>query len=174
MSFCFTRGTTVYVTGPVLQEAGGVSAMSTSWARSCSSVWGGTAKNTLYYQMVATRISLTKWSETTSSQVLEIDCSCYRMQLCMKQQSSFAGYPSTVWLSVRPAFLEGRCVSLVVHVYIVQVFSQGWILPYHQWHHCMREPSSIHNYAYVLQEMQSMEEHLNAEYGKDSDGESIV
>ena len=25
MSFCFTRGTTVYVTGPVLQEAGGVS-----------------------------------------------------------------------------------------------------------------------------------------------------
>ena len=30
------------------------------------------------------------------------------------------------------------------------------------------------NYAYILQEMQNMEEHLNAEYGRDSDGESIV
>ena len=33
-----------------------------------------------------------------------------------------------------------------------------------------------HNYAYTytLQEMQNMEEHLNAEYGRDSDGELIV
>lgn len=30
------------------------------------------------------------------------------------------------------------------------------------------------NYAYILQEMQNMEEHLNAEYGRDSDGELIV